>query len=238
MDAWRLSLDGGCRCVNPALPEPVMSLQFQGQLRTHRLPVSGDQTDPSAAATRNLRRERRHAWWLNGLQRHSEEVCGAIVHGTSRSTCTSITARILVTESASSWRRRTRAEPWRSDPALSLRCCAPCATNRLSADFCLAHVRLMVYDEGVMSFSETISYASDCPGWKRLSKPEGRVSRRSLKRELRGPCRAGSACNAASNANRPGASRRHCVGHWAPRRAVNSVVRAGTQCASVDGKNP
>ena len=59
---------------------------------------------------------------------------------------------------------------------------APCATNWPSADFCLAHARLMAYDKGVMSLTETISCASDCPGWKCLSRPEGRVSRRALKR--------------------------------------------------------
>ncbi|MXX91299.1 MAG: hypothetical protein F4213_09570 [Boseongicola sp. SB0677_bin_26] len=48
--------------------------------------------------------------------------------------------------------------------------------------FLLAKSCLMAYDRGVMSFTETISSASDCLGWKRLSKPEGRVSRRPSKR--------------------------------------------------------
>lgn len=48
--------------------------------------------------------------------------------------------------------------------------------------FLLANSCLMAYGQGVMSLTETISSAYFCPGRKRLSEPDGRVSRRSTKR--------------------------------------------------------
>ncbi len=75
--------------------------------------------------------------------------------------------------------RRIALESW---PAFSLWRPAPSATNRLSGAFLLANSCLMAYGRVVMSLSETISYSDVCLGRMRLSKPEGRVSRRSSTR--------------------------------------------------------
>ena len=77
------------------------------------------------------------------------------------------------------WAGHSALKSW---PSHSLRYHAPNATNCPSAAFSLAILHLMAYGQEVMSLTETISSANDCPGRKRLSKPEGRVSRRTLKR--------------------------------------------------------
>lgn len=66
--------------------------------------------------------------------------------------------------------------------------------------FLLANSGLMAYDQGVMSLTEAISSASDCPGRKRLSKLEGRDTRRT--------------------------SRRHCAAHAVPEpQAMRETTR-------------
>ena len=65
----------------------------------------------------------------------------------------------------------------------SLPCLHPAECDKLPfAGFLLANSCLMAYGRVVMSLCETISSSDVCPGRMRLSKPEGRVFRRSSSR--------------------------------------------------------